>query len=125
VGDTGCRLSQKSVQDVRVGVMVLLFGADYVTATVRVVGICVVVGDFPVVSGGGSSGSGGASGAGTGGCGNGGGDGDGFCGGVSSCNISGGGCDVERGRGGGVVGHFGGRGRRGRRNKVPIVSAVV
>lgn len=48
--DIGCHLSQKSVQDVRIGVVMLLFRTDYVTAAIGVVGIGVIVGDFPVVS---------------------------------------------------------------------------
>lgn len=120
--ETGRRSSQKSVQDVRVGVVMLLFGADYMTAAIGVVGIRVVVGDFPVVSGssGGGSDSGGAGDGCNGGgssCGRGdcGGDGGSFRG-VGGRHIGGCGCDVKRGshggtdHGGGIVGRFGEQG---------------
>lgn len=48
--DIGCYLSQKSVQDVRIGVVMLLFGTDYVTAAIGMLGIGFIVGDFPVVN---------------------------------------------------------------------------
>lgn len=90
----------------------LLFGADYVTTAIGVIGIRVVVGDFSVVNG-----SGGCSGC------DGGGalsrsDGGGYPGGCSDCGgyIGGGRRDIERGSYGGtgrggsesVVGSFGG-----------------
>jgi len=112
----------------------LLFGADYVTAAIGVIGIRVVVGDFPVVSrSGGCSGydgggtlSGGDGGCCPGGCSDCSGDGGG-------CYIGGGGRGVERGSYGGtghggsdtVVGSFGGQGRRGRRDEVPVVGVVI
>lgn len=133
------RSSQKSVQDVRIGVVMLL-GANYVTAAVGVVGIRVVVGHFPVVSGSGGcggsnsggAGSGGDGGGGPGGRSDGGGDGGGFRG-VCGRDIGSGGRDVKGGSHGGnghggrgsLIGSFGGQGRRGRRDEVPVVGIVI